>query len=151
MCWPAFCLISLCVCVHIWFCVWVCESAFRWMNYPLPTFRAWQSSICDPWRTLVSQSLSLRTLPCVICNGFFAEMTEWPLKRISAFLFTMSMIEVLLWCTCVRDRCALKAAGCYIPGCTLLFCTFIISFIMHYGKCWSNVLWYHYIKCLFFF
>lgn len=86
------------VCVHIWFCVWVCESAFRWMNYPLPTFRLWQSSISHPLRTLVSQSLSLRTLPCVVCNGFFTEMSEWPLKRISAFLFTMSMIEVLFWC-----------------------------------------------------
>lgn len=63
-----------------------------------PTFRAWHSSISHPWRTLMSQSLSLRTLPRVVCNGFFTEMTEWPLKPITACLFAMSAVEVLFWC-----------------------------------------------------
>lgn len=89
---------GLCVCVFV--------SVHCWMNYPLPALRTWQTSNSNPCWILVSQSLPLRTLPwkrrdslcnCVVCNGFFTEMTEWPLEQINTSLSAVSMIEMALY------------------------------------------------------
>lgn len=101
------CVLILCEPVH--FCLYVvsplqqCQHIKRknacvccWMNYLLPTFRTWQNSKSKPCWTLVSQTLSLQTLPCVACNGSFTEMTEWRLKRMSMCLLLVSVIEMAL-------------------------------------------------------
>lgn len=150
------------VCLFFFFCSSVVQSVCKiktaegvcvsvhWMNYPLSALRAWQTSNSNPCWILVSQSLPLRTLPwqrrdslcnCVVCNGFFTEMTEWPLEQINTSLLAVSMIEMALYsnhimfvrvrkCLCVYvDVCALKyAASCYILQ-VVQYC--FIFFVLH--------------------
>lgn len=148
------CNFFVCVCVYIWVCVCVCVSLCftEWVilsphlepvRAPYPIHGGhYCHRVCHFERYPVMDS-SLRWL-----NGPWNELARF-FSRCWWLRFCFDVDDKR--CACVRViGVHWNAAGCYIPGCTLLFCTFIINFIMHNGKCWSNVLWHHYIKCLFF-